>query len=157
MQNAVENFDEESAARQAMNNFAVLLDDTDFAAELEIMGIGRLQFMLRRRMLMEWRGLYMALWRLALAHSFPDDANGIFAAFLQMMRTTHQDKQFAQSIERAGEYWAMLAPGNGADFSPAARHLASFFDQDDMQSRSMSLRLALHIRNVYTFIFDRLF
>ncbi|GFH63230.1 MAG: conserved hypothetical protein [Candidatus Desulfovibrio kirbyi] len=157
MQNAVECFDAEGAAQQAINNFTALLEDTDFAVEMELMGIGRLHFMLRRRMLVEWRGLYAALWRLALSHSFPGDADRIFATFLQTMHGMYQDAQTLQSLVRAKEYWAMLAPVDSADFSPAARHLASFFNQDAMQLRSMNLKLALHIRTVYKFIFDRLF
>ena len=74
MQNLAEVFDDESAVSEALENFAALLDDADFTAELELMGIGRMQFMRRRQMLVEWRGLYTALWRLALASSFPQDA-----------------------------------------------------------------------------------
>ena len=59
------------AARAALENFKALLADADFTLELELLGIKRMQFMRRRQMQSELMGLYMALWRLALARSFP--------------------------------------------------------------------------------------
>ncbi|MDR2054677.1 MAG: hypothetical protein LBQ10_02220 [Desulfovibrio sp.] len=156
MQGAAENFEAESAEQLALKNFAALLADTDFAAELELMGIGRMQFLLRRQMLMEWRGLYMALWRLALEKSFPHDADAMFAAFASRYRDSHPDKLSGASLRRAEEYWAMLAPAGETDFNPAARHLASFFGNSAHALRSLSLKLALHIRKTYKNIFDRL-
>ena len=156
MWNAAEKFEPESAARLALKNFEARLADTDFAVELELMEIGRLQFLLRRQMLVEWRGLHMALWRLALEKSFPQDAEAIFAAFASEYQDARPDKQSAASVSRAGEYWGMLAPAGEADFSPAARHLASFFSGEAGKQRSLSLKLALHIRRTYKNIFDRL-
>jgi hypothetical protein len=155
-QNTAENFDGESAAGLALKNFAALLDDTDFVRELELMEIGRLQLMLRRQMLVEWRGLYMALWRLALEKSFPGEAEAMFAEFMAHYKNTHPDRLSAACVERAKEYWGMLAPAGETDFNPAARHLTSFFSNDTKDTRSLSLKLALHIRKTYTYIFDRL-
>lgn len=156
MQNLAEVFDDESAVSEALENFAALLDDADFTAELELMGIGRMQFMRRRQMLVEWRGLYMALWRLALASSFPQDAERMFATFLRSYHAAHPDKLGSRIIERAQEYWGMLQPKGDADFSDVARHLGSFSVQDEKQARSLTLRLVLHIRRAYKIIFDRL-
>ncbi|MCD7982844.1 MAG: hypothetical protein LUG19_01150 [Desulfovibrio sp.] len=156
MQNLAEVFDDESAVSEALENFAALLDDADFTAELELMGIGRMQFMRRRQMLVEWRGLYIALWRLALASSFPQDAERMFATFLRSYHAAHPDKLGSRIIERAQEYWGMLQPKGDADFSDVARHLGSFSVQDEKQARSLTLRLVLHIRRAYKIIFDRL-
>lgn len=156
MQNLAEVFDDESAVSEALENFAALLDDADFTAELELMGIGRMQFMRRRQMLVEWRGLYMALWRLALASSFPQDAERMFATFLRSYHAAHPDKLGSRIMERAQEYWGMLQPKGDADFGDVARHLGSFSVQDEKQARSLTLRLVLHIRRAYKIIFDRL-
>lgn len=156
MQNLAEVFDDESVAREALENFAALLDGADFTAELELMGIGRMQFMRRRQMLVEWRGLYMALWRLALASSFPQDAERMFAAFLRSYDAAHPDKLSARIMERARQYWGMLQPKGDTDFSDVARHLCSFSVQDEKQARNLTLRLVLHIRKIYRIIFDRL-
>ena len=78
--------DESPAITQvALDNFAALLDDADFTAELELVGVGRFQFLRRRQMCLELRGLYMALWRLALSRSFPNDADA-------NLTTQHQQK-----------------------------------------------------------------
>ncbi|MDR1658848.1 MAG: hypothetical protein LBR94_00715 [Desulfovibrio sp.] len=156
MQSVAEDFEAESAEQLALKNFAALLADTDFATELELMNIGRMQFLLRRQMLVEWRGLYMALWRLALEKSFPRNADAMFAVFASRHRDSHPDKLSVASLRRAEEYWGMLAPVGEADFSPAARHLASFFSDSTHDLRSLSLRLALYIRKTYKNIFDRL-
>ena len=156
MQNLAEVFDDESAVSEALENFAALLDDADFTAELELMGIGRMQFMRRRQMLVEWRGLYMALWRLALGSSFPQDAERMFTTFLRSYHTAHPDKVSSRIMERAREYWGMLQPKGDADFSDVARHLCSFSARDEKQTRSLTLRLVLHIRRAYKIIFDRL-
>lgn len=149
--------DETPAITQvALDNFAALLDDADFTPELELMGVGRFQFLRRRQMSLELRGLFMALWRLALSRSFPNDADAMFAAFLHGYLSRHADKGARQAAERARQYWGMLQPKGDADFNDVARHLTSFAERDEKAQRSLTLRLALHIRSVYRFIFDRL-
>jgi hypothetical protein len=99
----------------------------------------------------------MALWRLALEKSFPRDAGDIFSAFAHHLQGKNPDKTvIVRSVARAEEYWAMLAPAGEADFYPAARHLASFFQKGLKEHRSLSLKLTLHIRKMYQIIFDRL-
>lgn len=153
-QNTATAFDPESYAQEALDNFHVVLGDYDFAHELELSRVGRLQFLRRRQMLTEWRGLFMALWRVALSKSFPQDADAIFDAFLASYTRRNPDKVSARTVERAREYWGMLAPQGDADFSPVARHICSFFVADDKDLRAIVLRIGLHIRQLYTYIFD---
>ena len=149
--------DESPAITQvALDNFAALLDDADFTAELELVGVGRFQFLRRRQMCLELRGLYMALWRLALSRSFPNDADAMFATFLHGYLTRHPEKGARPAAERARQYWGMLQPTGDADFNAVARHLTSFAERDEKAQRTLTLKLALHIRSVYRFIFDRL-
>ena len=99
---------EESPEVLVQANFTALLEGLDFAAELEILGIGRMQFMRRRQMLVELRGLCMGLWRLALASSFPHNADQIFASFLRAYADRFPGKSSTQILERASQYWGML-------------------------------------------------
>ena len=85
--------------QEAIENFLVLLDDIDFTDVFTLMGIGRLQFMLRRQMLVECRGLYIGLWRLALKRSFPNEA----------------DAMLAEGYRVPDEYGVARAITNGAD------------------------------------------
>lgn len=156
MQDLAENLDQESFESRALEKFTLFLEETDFALDLELLGIGRLQFMRRRQMLVELRGLYMGLWRLALDSSFPQDADDIFAAFLQRYQLTHPDKVSQQVLERAQGYWGMLQAKGLTDFSDIARHLWSFSEQEEKDKRAMTLRLVLHFRTVYKMIFDGL-
>ena len=153
-ENTAKVFDPESFAQEALDNFHVILADYKFDRELELARVGRLQFMRRRQMLTEWRGLLMALWRVALSKSFPDDADAMFDAFLASYTERHPDKVSARIVARAREYWAMLAPQGDADFSPVARHICSFFVENDKDLRAIVLRIGLHIRQVYSYIFE---
>lgn len=142
--------------QEALDNFVVLLDDADFAESFRIMGLGWRHFMRRRQMRVEWQGLYVALWRLALQRSFPEDADRMLAAFCQDYRQQHPDKDTAAALDRAVPYWDMLRVRGESDFTGVARHLCSFFSLDERAERSMVLRLVLHIRKRYTEIFRRL-
>lgn len=156
MQNLAERLDYRDVIEEALANFAVLLDDLDFSQELELLGIGRLQFLRRKQMLIELRGLFIAIWRLALGRSFPHEADEMLRIFIRRYAEGHAGKPGAQIVERAGQYWRMLEPGGDGDFSDVARHLLSFVDRDQDDVAPLVLRLALRIRSAYRFIFDRL-
>lgn len=156
MQNLAEELDYQALIEEVLANFAVLLDDLDFTHELELLGLGRFQFMRRKQMQLELRSLSIALWRLALGSSFPHDADLIFEMFLRRFQHNHPAKSTPQIIERARGYWGMIQPLGNSDFSNIARHLVSFVDRDGENSKPMILKLALHIRSNYRFIFERL-
>lgn len=156
MRNLAEAIDEQATIEQAIANFSALIDDLDFTGELDLLGIGRFQFLRRKQMIIELRGLYTALWRLALARSFPHDADSMFEVFLERYGRTHTGKLPVQIMERARQYWGMLEPAGDGDFSVVARHLSSFTERDDKARRPLILKLALHIRRAYRFIFERL-
>lgn len=156
MENVAEVLDEQSIIELALENFAALIDGAEFGAELEMMGIGRLQFLRRKQMLVELKGLYIALWRLALGRSFPDDADPMLTVFLRRYLRAHPDKIAPRVAERAREYWAMIQPRGDSDFNDIARHLSSFFIKDQQDTRAVTLKLALQIRRAYRFIFERL-
>ncbi|MCR5563553.1 MAG: hypothetical protein K6F46_09360 [Desulfovibrio sp.] len=142
--------------QEAIENFLVLLDDMDFTDVFTLLGIGRLQFMLRRQMGIECRGLYIGLWRLALKRSFPNEADAMLAEFLERYTGNHPDKLSARAMERAGEYWGMLQARGDTDFRGVAAHLCSFLPREKQADQSLILRLLLHIRKTYELIFARL-
>ena len=142
--------------QEALDNFAVLLDDTDFTAHLHLMGVARLHFTRRKQLLLEWRGLYVALWRLALGRSFPQDADAMLEAFRRSYRERHRDKQTPLMLERAEQYWDMMRVTKESDFTEVARHFCSFCQMTEKDTRSLQLKLVLIIRKAYTDIFRRL-
>lgn len=149
--------DGEAYERQARENFRALLNDMSFFKEMAILGLGRFQFARRRRMAAEFRGVYMAVWRLALASSFPGEADAIFATFCRDYLRHSRDRNAQDVVLKAKEYWNMLRDDPGKDFRNLAGHLAGLPARaDDDQRQAVSLRLALHIRSMYRLIFDRL-
>lgn len=156
MRNLAEEIDEQAIIEEAIANFSVLIDDLDFTGEMDLLGIGRFQFLRRKQMIIELRGLYTAVWRLALARSFPHDAGSVFENFLERYGRAHTGKLATQIIERARQYWGMLEPAGDGDFSEVARHLSSFIEREDKDQRPLILKLALRIRRAYRLIFERL-
>lgn len=156
MSSAAAVYDSSALLEEALDNFTALVDDTDYDGILEMLGIGKFHFLRRKQMRIEWGALRMALWRLALARSFPENADCMFDEFLKRYTILHPDKQSAQMVTRAREYWGMLLPGGDADFMAAAHHLVSFLEIDPAEARSLILKLALFIRSDYKFIFERL-
>lgn len=149
--------DGEAYERQARENFRALLNDMSFFREMAILGLGRFQFSLRRRMTSEFRGVYMAVWRLALGSSFPEEADAMFSAFCRDYLRHSRDRNARDVVLKAKEYWNMLRDDAGKDFRTLAGPLASLPARaGDEQKQAVSLRLALHIRSMYRLIFDRL-
>lgn len=141
---------------QVLGNFDALLGDVNFTRELRMLGVGRLNFLRRRQMLLELRGLYMGLWYLALCRSFPDTAAEIFAAYLEHHAKRHNDKKGRLLRERASQYRDMLHSAGDQDFTAVSRHILSFYQKDEATLKTLSLRLALNFRAIYSFLFDRL-
>lgn len=137
-------------------NFAAFLDNADYLTVLEYMGIGRMQFLLRKQMTRELAGLYMALWRLVLNRSFANEADRLFADFRAAYAASHPGKHGTIVTERALQYWEMLAPTGDSDFRDVARHLVSFLINKKQDSTALTLKLALHLRNIYQTLFEHL-
>lgn len=144
------------AVRRALDNFNALLSDADFTEALDLLHVGRFQFLRRRQMKIELGGVFMALWRLALARSFPQDADRMFEEFRDTYGSKHTDEQSTQLLQRAVEYWAMLAPRGDKDFSEVSRHLCSFSVLNANAVRSIQLKMVLYLRKLYKFLFERL-
>lgn len=156
MENLAEVIDEQSLMDEALANFTALIDDFAFNAEMDILGIGRMQFLRRKQMVIEFKGLYIALWRLGLARSFPRYADDMFTIFLQRYGRRHGDRTGTLISERAMQYWGMIMPHGDANFNNVAAHLISFLPGEQKDARALNLKLALHIRAIYSFIFERL-
>lgn len=148
-------------ADEVLANFAAVLDSMDFARELAVLGVKRLHFRRRERLLRELRALSIGLWRLALHRSFPHDGEKMFELFLSRLAEGSEHSREAQKslefIQLAREYVELLREKGDTDFMVASTHIVGLlYKQQDKEMASRSLRLALLIRNTYTVIFDRL-
>jgi hypothetical protein len=142
---------------EVIANFQALVESWDFNAELARLGIGAMQIMRRKQMLLEFKGLFAGLWRLALTRSFPEDGRQIFESYLrQCLSGPKSGKKAQQLVERSRQYAEMLSLRGDTDFSEISRHLTSFLNLPESSRKSATLKLALDIRQMYNFIFERM-
>ena len=143
-----------------LNNFTSLLQEADFEQELRALGIGKLWFRQRRRVVASLQALYVALWRLALLRSFPEDADHICNLFLESLRSQSGSRRtyaltddFEQEVR---DYVERLQHHGSANFTDVATYLVSRLKPKEPDDAAARLRLALLIRNAYTTIFAHL-
>ena len=140
-----------------VRNFTAILDDMNYRPALDILGVGTFQFTRRKLLTREFRALYVGLWRLALMRSFPTRHAELFQAFMEGEAARCKDRrQAAASAELVLQYVDKLREHGDADFSDVARHILSLLEFDETQTRAMVLKLALHLRRMYTHFFDHL-
>ena len=142
---------------EVIANFQALLDNWDFSANITQLGISAIHIVRRKQMLLELKGLFAGLWRLALARSFPEDGRQIFEGYLERCVSNPKNARKGQQlVERSRNYAEMLAVRGDADFSEVSRHLISFLKLPESVRKSATLKFALEIRKMYTIIFERL-
>ena len=141
---------------EVVNNFQVLLEQMDFKKELTLFGVTQVRFLLRRKLKTEWQTLMIALWRLALERSFPHDGQIIFDTFLDCRAAHLSPKQAKKFKEQVQIYVEKLQLHGDTDFMPVSERLLSLTKPAHTAAPALQLRVALHIRSLYTLIFDRL-
>lgn len=142
---------------EVIANFQALIDSWNFNTELRRLGIGAMQIMRRKQMLLEFQGLFAGLWRLALTRSFPEDGEHIFEGYLARCASNPKNaRRASQLVERSRQYAEMLAQRGDTNFSEVSRHLASFLKLPESAHNRVTLQLALNIRQMYNCIFERM-
>ncbi|MEG2173313.1 MAG: hypothetical protein RRY29_08635 [Desulfovibrionaceae bacterium] len=144
------------AVEYVVDNFLALLHDANFPQELAILKVGKFQFLRRRQLLLEFRALYIGLWRLALARSLPLEGEDIFAAFLTTYPQQHRDAASQRLLARGQQYAEILLSEGDRDYTHISQHILSFSVLEEKDRKAQNLRLALSIRRLYGFIFSRL-
>lgn len=145
------------APESLVRNFTALLDDVDYRPAMDILGVGTFQFNRRKLLKREFRGLYIGLWRLALLRSFPDQHAVVFQMFMEQEAGRHKHRrEAAVAAQLVLQYVDKLREHGDADFSDVSRHVLSLLEFDETRTRAMILKLALHLRRMYTHFFDHL-
>ena len=144
-------------AAEVIQQFLALYNCMDFKPELEDIGIGRFQFVRRKKALREFRALSIALWGLALQKSFPNDAESFFQEFLAAFPALFPSAKEREIMDnRVNIYVDCLSAKKDTDFLLVAEYLAEVLALDAEDMRRLRLKLSLFMRNLYTMIFDRL-
>ncbi len=141
-----------------VTRFQALLSSFDYQEELDILGVGKYNFNKKKKLIIEIKALYIALWKIALEKSFPDSWNSYFNLFLdEISRSLKCNAQTAQFvIRRIDVYDTLLAPKKENNFSEVARQLVSTYIKKKEDLESPILKFSLKIRQVYTLIFNKL-
>lgn len=143
-------------ADEVIRQFLALYNCLDFKSELAELGIGRFQFLRRRKALRDFRALCIALWGLALTKSFPNDAEEFFTVFMASAPALVGGGEGARLLDRVGVFGKLLLPKKDADFLPVAEYMAEVLAPSAGDRPRLRLKLSLIIRNLYMLIFNRL-
>ena len=134
-----------------------LLSDFNYSDEMELLEISKLNLILRKNLSKEFETLYIALWYSCLKTSFPQNYDAIFQVFLENNLTQKYKGAKLQEIKnRIQLYIELLGNTASTDLTPITHHLLSFLNFDEATQPAIKMKITLHLRKVYTYIFERL-
>ncbi len=143
--------------KDVASNFMALLSDFNYADEMELLNISKLNFIQRKNLSQEFEALFIALWYSCLQISFPNDYKEIFKLFIEEeLPKKYKDSKLHHVIELTEQYIELLADNASTDLTPIGHHILSLLQFDETIQRAYTLKIALHLRKVYTYIFERL-
>lgn len=141
-----------SGPEALVNTFEALLAESDFAAFLRILGIGRFSLSARRNMQSVFTALCAGLWRLALKRAVPDRCDAAFERYVASLRP---DEKEAGAQEQLVRDTASLLPSSGTeDFTPTAREIFRRAGREPDQAGLVGM--ALFLRRLYDYFFNHL-
>lgn len=139
------------------NNFMALLSDFNYADEMELLNISKLSLIVRKNLSKEFETLYIALWYNCLKTSFPETYETIFQTFLDNNLTQKYKGAKLEEIKNKVQlYIDSLGNTASTDLTPITNHLLSFLKFDEANQPTYKMKITLHLRKVYTYIFERL-
>ena len=140
------------ASRAVADRFEEIWSSLDLKQEIADLGHGLNSVFKRRRSCREFTAMSVALWKLALERSFPEQEAEIFSLFMEtspILGKRSRRKKLQQLIQT---YLDLCAVKRVADFTPVAQHMAEALCGGD-QRKSLQLKLSLAIRRIYQNIF----
>lgn len=139
------------------NNFMALLSDFNYADEMELLNISKLNLILRKNLSKEFETLYIALWYSCLKTSFPETYEAIFQVFLKNnLPQKYKGAKLQEIKNRIQLYIELLGNTASTDLTPITHHLLSFLKFEEETQPAIIMKITLHLRKVYTYIFERL-
>ena len=142
---------------ELFENFDALFETYDLDSELDVFELGRFQFIKKKKAKHELRALFIALWKLALKQSFPEQCESCFTSYLQENKLDVDGAGNATTMFRSIEvYNTLLAEHGTKNFSGVAEFLTSQLVADAKRKQHITLKLALTIRSTYNMLFEKL-
>lgn len=147
-------------SEEVLGNFRALLADADMERELEILKIGRLNIFRRKKAALELTALYIALWKLVLNKSFPNDATLFYQEYIEETYLKPDGDTIKPAtkafLEIVSGYISLLEQAGDTDFTAVAKHLVERLVKEPGEHKETEMRFILIIRNTYKSIFDKL-
>lgn len=139
-----------------LKHFEEVLGSLELKQQIAELGCGMNALFTRGRSLAEFTAMSVALWKLALEKSFPDEAEDFFAAFIESSPVLGAGKKRAKLVESITAYNELFAPKKTGDFTPISQHMADTLANASADRKALQLKLSLTIRKFYQHIFDHL-
>ncbi len=152
---SVQGLDRE-ACKEVVANFTALLEDVDFAPELEIFNLKFYNAILRKKLIQDFKAIYIGLWAMALQTSFPQTCEAFFHYFMEGYLQQFKNLERKKMQDKVYAYREMVLRSDVRDFNHISQHLLSFVKHNEETHKANTLRLSLALRNHYAFIFQRL-
>ncbi len=148
----------EIPSEEVIARFDQMLETFDLSREMDVLELGRFEFRQRKKALLEFNALFVALWKLALEKSFPDRAESIFEEFVSDLErhVPVAVKQKEILLRAVYVYITLLQPNLDSDFSEIGQHMVKIFRPGDEKSKAKVLKLSLRVREIFTIIFNGL-
>ena len=144
-------------AEEVAQAFTAILQSLDFSREYKELDISRFRMGKRGLVLRQFTAVAIALWRLALKRSFPNDAEAFFAYFTENSPLfAGKGKKAGYMREQAAAYVTLLEPEGDKDFSVAAHHMLSALGFHETDWPRYTLKFSLRFRALYMHIFTYL-
>ena len=160
MNQSQENNFDSSQLDEVLERFQLMLDNVDFTAQMQTLGVGRFQFARRKEAKRELSAMYVGLWKLALNSSFPHNADEVLDRFLYNvcnLKGKGKQRKAEDFALLCREYSNILKERGDTNFINVALLLCQHLGCDDQSSlRRISLQMALDMRAMYHHLFERL-
>lgn len=145
---------------EIIKNFIALMKDMNFSQELSLLGISRFHFIKRKIALQHIQALTTGLWQLALQRSFPLEYEKIFSEYLSTLYKQHPKYKKSSSASKFQKiiisYVSLLELHKDTNFTDVSSHLIKTVNFSAANNKALQLKLALAIRDIYNFLFQRL-
>lgn len=145
------------SVEELSTNFAAILADFDYKDEISLLDISFFDFRRKKNMAKEFDALYIGLWSKALSQTLPAMRDATFAYYCEHeLPKRYSKRTLVQQKVKILQYVELLHQHENNDFSLLCNHILSLLHFQETNQRNLHLKIALHIRTVYTFIVERL-
>ena len=143
---------EKSTPEALVNTFKNLLEEADYSAFLNILGIGRFEFSRKRIFRRIFMALCLGLWRLAMKRSAPDCSEEAYEKCLASYWPILKDADAFMVLVR--DIASFLPEKGEEDLTPMAKELFARVNRKPEHAELVGM--ALFLRRLYDYFFNHL-